>query len=388
LLSLVACSRIGGVPLPIRIRREAGAIKVRDEKGQHRVSLRSEAPSEGRGTRVQGSVERWSPAALPEGVHEHCSLVVKNTVEKVVTGESVGQKRLLVEASRHENFPYTLTGVWAIPARQAYRAVVGSCESEFQQHVAACEACTPAADKGVRRAVSRLLSETVKGCVHEFAVAWAEKHKEEVAAAQQQQGRKSIWKKSLPKEVMERIYLTDQNAMMEGLNARIGNVENADALRMQQVYDAFKPYTEGKELPPGTTPQIMRFLVVSAGTPGLWQRMDEFDPRLGDVLLGYYANGVSLRKLAGTIEGAHHSTQVQRLLNEGLHWLFTELPEAPALPLDKHQAFDLDEMLGTRRDRQRAAGEKRAAGNHTSEWGRRTAARRWWETESADIASS
>lgn len=148
--------------------------------------------------------------------------------------------------------------------------------------------------------------------------------------------------------------------------------------RTKQVYAAFLPYAEGKELPAGTTPQIMRFLVVTAAIPGLWGRMDGTDPWLGDALIRYYGDGLSMAKVGSTFRTPTQATQVQRLLNKGLQWLFRELPErSSAFPLDKHEAFDLDGMLSTRNDRRRAASKEWARAHGFDKRGKEFALRRW-----------
>jgi hypothetical protein len=191
--------------------------------------------------------------------------------------------------------------------------------------------------------------------------------------------------KSLSKEFvavpsdMEKLFSTDKSVMIEGLNARIGTVENTNIRRMQQVYEAFKPYAEEKELPPGTTPQIMRFLVVSAGVPGLWKQMDEDNPRLAESLIGYYGEGLSTVELSKRMAGVTNPGSVGQFLERGLRWLWTHMPEkSNDFPIDKGVVFPLDKLQATRNERRKAAGTEHARKHHFHERGREFALRRYY----------
>lgn len=185
----------------------------------------------------------------------------------------------------------------------------------------------------------------------------------------------------LSRDMQERrLFDTAGEAMLDGLKARAAVVENSSAQqRILQVYDAFKPYgIEGKELPPGTTPQIMRFLVVSAGVPGLWHRMDEDNQRLGDCLLGYYGEGLSTVELAERVAGVTNPGSVGQFLERGLRWLWANLPEiSEEFPIDKHVVFPLNELQATRKERRRAASTEWARKHRFHERGREFALRRW-----------
>jgi len=187
--------------------------------------------------------------------------------------------------------------------------------------------------------------------------------------------------------VMERrlLFATNQWDMMRGLRARVESVENPrDAARMQQVDEVFRPYTEGKPVPAGTTPQIMRFLVVSAGVPGLWRRMDEDNPRLADALIGYYGNGLSTVKLVENMPGVTNPGSVGQFLERGLRWLWKEMPEqSESFPLDKHVEFPLEQLQATRKERRLAVSAARAEAGEWAARGREFAMRRWYGSESS-----
>lgn len=182
-----------------------------------------------------------------------------------------------------------------------------------------------------------------------------------------------------------RLFATDASAMMAGLAARVRGVEESDDYadlsyvpRMREVYEAFRPYNEGKDLPPGTTAQVMRFLVVSAGVSGLWRKMDEDNRLLGDCLLGYYGEGLSTVELVDRIPGVTNPGSAGQYLERGIRWLWNHLPEASAgFPIDKHTEFPLDELQATRKERRRAASKKWAKEHHFNERGKEFAMRRW-----------
>jgi hypothetical protein len=194
-------------------------------------------------------------------------------------------------------------------------------------------------------------------------------------------------KQQLPARDMSMEALVSRNpaTMMSWLGLRIASVEQrenlAEAARMRQVYDAFLPYLPyvmGEEgappLPPGTTPQIMRLLVVSAGIPGVWATMDKGTRRYGDVLIGYYGKGLSTTELGRRMEltAGSAAKYVQRGLRR-LRRLMIEAQRSQELPLetfDFKDEYSLAALEGTRGERQSVAGVESARRARWSERGR------------------
>lgn len=214
---------------------------------------------------------------------------------------------------------------------------------------------------------------------------WVWDEDEERKYREVEEGQGGVGVDEINVDSMERLFATDSVVMMEGLGTRIGFEEGVESWRMRQVYTTFEPYARGKELPPGTTAEVMRFLVVSAGVRDLWKRLDELDPRLADALIWCYGEGMGMTALAELLPAVNNPAMASYLVTRGLKKLYEWLPEKSDLfPLDKSVEFPLEEMLSTRRTRQRAAGEKRAEVSRSSDWGRRMVGRRWWPTAEDD----
>jgi hypothetical protein len=179
------------------------------------------------------------------------------------------------------------------------------------------------------------------------------------------------------KQIMIEKGIDDLLVVQNDLLGRIELFRNRDIVPVLNAFTRF--FVTDAERPAGSSEEVVMFLVNSAIQPGLWKRMAEEDPRLGNVLLGYYGRGLSMAKLAGEME-IKYPAQVGRLIARGLKWLWDEMPEEEVDELVA-MGITLEKLEGTRLERTRAQSKEWAREHRFHERGREFALRRWGSRE-------
>jgi hypothetical protein len=129
------------------------------------------------------------------------------------------------------------------------------------------------------------------------------------------------------------LFSSNRITMLWGLRLKAEQPGVSD--RTREVYEALL-----QPLPDGVSQDMWRFLGVTAGL-GLWDILDGHDPRMADVILGYYTSNRTFSDLIGTVDGITSPDVLCQLAHDGVQILWQALPDSPDehFPLDKQKEF-------------------------------------------------